>query len=175
MNKKTIIILVSILVLFLIIAGYQLYALNSVYSANVKINQLGINNNLELTVSGTGELINPSFIPVTIRQIEYAGYIKDEQVFNGTIPEITIPSKSTVEFSFAATSAWVPDEETVLEVLAGKQVLLKVETEAKVSYLVFFTLSSAEQKETNVTSKLKPFVQQQLDAVSEKVAEYLNT
>ena len=174
MNKKIIISGAVILFLFFLFAGYQLYVLDSVYSKNVKIEQLGINKNMELTVTGTGELTNPSMIPVTIRQIDYAGYIKEEQVFNGTIPETRIPAHSTIQFSFTATSSWVPDEETVVEVLAGKEVILVTKTQAKVAYLSIFTLSSQEEKETNITSKLKPFVQEQINAVSEKIAEYLS-
>ncbi len=173
MNRKIIIIAGSILFLFLLFAGYQLYALNTIDSQNLKIESIGMNKNLELTLSGNGELINPSFIPVTIKKIDYAGYIKNEQVFNGTIPEVTIPAQSSVEFSFTAISAWVPDEETVLEVIAGKEVILTVKTNAKVSYLYLFTLTGEEQTETNIAKKLKPFIEDQLAAVSERVLEYL--
>lgn len=172
-SKKIIIIVWVIFFLFIVFAIYQLIALNNIKAQNIKIEQIRMNKNLELMVSGAGELINPGFIPVTIRRIDYVGYIKDKQVFNGTIHEITIPAKSTVQFSFIATSAWVPDEETIIGIFREEHIILVVETKSSALYLFFFTLLKEEQTSIDVTQQLKPYIDAQLNSLEKRITEFL--
>ena len=165
-----IILLISILSIFPI---YQLIALNNVAIQNFTIKDFGMNSRLLFTVEGAGELYNPGMIPVTIREINYIGTIKNETVFEGAIAGMTIPAGEAVEFPFSEEIDWVPDAGTVQEILAGQNVTLVIYTEADVSYLYFFTVTGEKEIELSITQLVKPYVEAQVAALSEKLLRML--
>lgn len=132
-----------------------------------------MNSKLLFTVDGTGELYNPSEIPVTIKEIKYIGRIKNETVFQGTIAGMTIGAGEKVEFPFNEEIDWVPDKETVQEILAGQNVTLIIHTEADASYLYFFTVTGGKEVEISITELVEPYVEAQVASLFNKVASFL--
>jgi hypothetical protein len=170
--NKIILALVTIFMLS-IFPIYQLFALNNIQIQSFTVDNFGMNNKLLFTVDGTGTLYNPSEISVTIKEINYIGTIKNEAVFEGTIPGMTIGAGESVEFPFSEEIDWVPDKETVEEVLAGQNVTLVLHTEAHASYLYFFTVTGEKDVEISITKVVKPYVEAQVAALFNKVASFL--
>ncbi|MEK6867529.1 MAG: hypothetical protein AABX98_01775 [Nanoarchaeota archaeon] len=171
MNK--IIIIIVTIFLVSIFPIYQLLALNNIQIQNFTIDNFGMNRKLLFTVEGTGELYNPGIIPVTIKEIRYIGTIKEEIVLEGTIETINIPAGETATFSLNEEIDWVPDAATVEEILAGQNVTLVIQTEADASYLYFFTVTGEKDVEISITRLLKPYVEEQVAALSEKLLSFL--
>lgn len=170
--KKSLII-IGITILILAFPLYQLYALNTLVIQNFTIEYLSINHRLEFVLEGSFEIYNPHTIPLTIKQIEYIGAIKEEQLFEGAIQGATIPAKQAVSFSFNQTIDWVPDQETMLEILEGKEVPLHLEAEVDASFLYLFTMTGKKEISFDVADLLKPYVEEQIKAITGKVTSFL--
>ena len=164
--KKTIILIIFIIVLSLF-PLYQLYALNNVALQNTKIESFTMNRYLQFEIQGTAELYNPSLIPITINNIYYSGSIKDQEVFEGTMTGMTIRAGEAVQFPFAEEIDWVPDQETVVEILQGKNVTLIINTKTHVSYLYLLTLTGEKEINIPLTTVVRPYVEEQVAVVSE--------
>ncbi len=170
--NKVILTLVTLFVLS-IFPIYQLLALNNIQIQNFTIENFGMNNHLLFTVQGTGQLYNPSVIPVTIKEITYVGAIKNETVFEGTIAGMTIGAGEKVEFPFSEEIDWVPDQETVKEILAGENVTLIIHTKSRASYLYFFTLTGEKEVNISLTEQVKPYVEEQVALLFNKMVSFL--
>jgi LEA14-like dessication related protein len=166
--KKTILAII-ILACIAVVPIYQLYALNSVEFQSFSIQQISLDNNLHFVVQGSGILYNPTYIPVTIKEVKYSAYLENEEIMNGTIMGKTISSHSEESFPFEQTIDWVPDVETALTITAGKNVTMTISTQADVSYLYFFTITGKKQTTIEVGRILKPLIGKQISAISNAI------
>ncbi|MBI5001846.1 hypothetical protein HZC31_00510 [Candidatus Woesearchaeota archaeon] len=164
---KKIILIASVIFLVLLFPIYQLYALNSVEMQDFEITEVGMNRNLQFTIEGEGVLSNPSAIPVTIKEIRYVGTIKEETVLEGTIETIKIPAGETATFSLNDEIEWVPDQETMVLIVAGKNVTMDIKVDADASYLAFFTLTGHTEKSINIGKLARPYVEAQMAKVTD--------
>jgi LEA14-like dessication related protein len=163
---KKILITIIIILLLAIFPLYQLYALNQISIQNFQIHQIEMNNRLQFEVEGSLELYNPSAIPVTLRDITYIATINGEEVFSGVIEGTTIAAKEATPTSFTHIIDWVPEEDTIQEILAGEDIIMIIDTEARVSYLYFFTVTGEKSIKINITNMVKPYIQQLVDSFS---------
>ena len=168
---KKIIIIASVIILLLsIFPLYQLYVLNSVEMQDFEITEVGMNRNLQFTIEGIGTLSNPSAIPVTIREIRYVGTIKEETVLEGTIGTIKIPAGGTANFSLSDEIEWVPDQETMVLIAAGKNVTMDMVIDADASYLYFFTVTGHTETSINIGKLARPYVEAQMARLTDTLA-----
>ncbi len=129
-----------------------------------------MNRNLQFTIEGEGTVYNPSAIPVTIREIRYAGTIKEETVLEGTIETIKIPTGETATFSLNDEIEWVPDQETMVLIAAGKNVTMEITIDADASYLYFFTVTGHTETSINIGKLARPYVEEQMKKVTTTLA-----
>lgn len=167
---KKIIIIVGIILLLSIFPFYQLYALNSIEMQDFKITEVGMNRNLQFTIEAEGTVSNPSAIPVTIKEIQYTGTIKEETVLEGTIETIKIPAGETAVFSLNDEIEWVPDQETMVQIAAGKNVTLDIGIDADAAYLYFFTVTGHTETSINLGKLVRPYVEEQMAKVTKTLA-----
>lgn len=146
---------------------YQLYALNSIEMQDFQITEVSMNRNLQFTIKGEGTLYNPSLIPLVIRQIQYVGTIKDEVVLEGTIKTVKISAQKTATFSLNDEIKWVPDQETMMLIAAGKNVTMNIVIDADASYLYLFTVKSHKETSINIGKLARPYVEAQMTKVTE--------
>lgn len=132
-----------------------------------QIIEAGMNRNLQFTIRGVGTIYNPSVIPVTIKKIQYSGTIKEETVLEGTIETIKIPAKGTATFSLDDEIEWVPDQETMVLIAAGKNVMIDIQIDADASYLYFFTITGHTEKSINIGKLAKPYIEAQMAKVTD--------
>jgi hypothetical protein len=125
-----------------------------------------MNNRLQFEVEGSLELYNPSAIPLTIREVTYTATIYGEEVFSGTIAGTSIEAGEASPTSFIHTIDWVPEEETIKEILAGEDVIMVIETEASASYLYFFTVTGEKTININITNMIKPYVEEMMTSIT---------
>ncbi len=168
MKKK--IIIIFIILLLSIFPLYQLYALNSIEMQNFQITEVSMNRNLQFTIKGEGTLYNPALIPVTIKQIQYVGTIKDEVVLEGTIETVKISAQETASFSLNDEIEWVPDQETMVLIAAGKNVTMNIVIDADTSYLYLFTVKGHKEISINIGKLARPYIEAQMVKVSETLA-----
>jgi len=166
--KKIIIAIITLIILALF-PLYQLHALNGIEMQSFAITKVSLNKNLQFFVEGSGELYNPSLIPVTIKEIRYEAYVNNEQMMNGTISGKTIPAQSAESFIFSQQIDWVPDIDTALQITAGKNVTMTIQTEADVSYLSIFTITGKKQTTINIGRILRPVLEKQITAISNAI------
>jgi LEA14-like dessication related protein len=169
MNKK-ILIVIAVIILLLVFPLYQLYALNSTTIQNFQIHHIEMNNRLQFEVEGSFDVYNPSFISITVKEVTYSATIDNEEVFVGTLQPGTITSKTATEQTFIHTIDWVPDEATVQDILNDEDIILVIETDAKGSYLYFFTLSGEKTIEINITQMVKPYVEEMVNSLTKLLA-----
>lgn len=170
---KNPLIILTIIILLFIPPLYQLYALNTLLIQNVTIEHISINHRLEFVLEGRFEIYNPHSIPLTIKKIKYTASIKEEQLFAGTIDGATIPAKQSTSFSFNQTFAWVPDQETMQDILRGEEVSLDLEAEVDASFLYLFTITGKKELPVDVADLLKPYVEEQLRSLTKKLSAFL--
>ncbi|PIN78252.1 hypothetical protein COV16_06140 [Candidatus Woesearchaeota archaeon CG10_big_fil_rev_8_21_14_0_10_34_8] len=173
MQKKTLLITIIIIIILLAYPLYNLYALNNVEIQNFTIESIGMNNQLQFEVGGSLNVYNPNLISVTIKQIEYVGYIKGERVLSGTFQGNKIPAKESMPLQFTNTIEWVPDEETIHEIIAGEEVIMTIDVKADASYLNLFTVSGNKEIDINITKMVQPYVKQQIESITSKIADLL--
>lgn len=171
--KKYLIIIIIFILLF-IPPFYQLYALNTLLIQNVTIEHISVNPRLEFVLEASFEIYNPHSIPLTIKKIDYTASIKEEQLFSGTIVGATIPAKQTISFSFNQTFAWVPDQETMQDILRGEEVSLDLEAEVDASFLYLFTITGKKEFPVDVGDLLRPYVEEQITALTKKLSAFLD-
>ena len=135
-----------------------------------EITEVGMNRNLQFTIEGIGTLSNPSAIPVTIREIRYVGTIKEETVLEGTIGTIKIPAGGTANFSLSDEIEWVPDQETMVLIAAGKNVTMDMVIDADASYLYFFTVTGHTETSINIGKLARPYVEAQMARLTDTLA-----
>ena len=167
---KKIIFIASVIFLVLLFPLYQLYALNEVEMQDFKITEVGMNRNLQFTIEGTGTIYNPALIPVTIKEIRYVGTIKEETVLEGTIETIKIPAGGTANFSLSDEIDWVPDQETMVLIAAGKNVTMEIVIDADAAYLYFFTVTGHQETSMNIGKLARPYVEAQMAKVTNTLA-----
>ncbi len=167
---KKLIIAISIIILLLIFPIYQLYALNAVSVQNFQIQRMMLNNHLQFEVEGSLELYNPSTIPITIKEIMYTATIDNEEVFNGTIAATTIASMASYPITFKHTINWIPNEETLQNILAGEDVTMVIETRASSAYLMVFTLKREKTIKINITQMIRPSIEEYMRSVTKMLA-----
>lgn len=170
---KRILIILCLILLLLAFPLYQLFALNSVEIKTITIDNFGMNSNLFFTIDGSVEAYNPSFIPVTIKKIDYEGYIEEEKVLEGTLEGQIIPAEATATFPFDEEIEWAPTPDTALAIIDGSNLTLTLKMNPQVSYLYLFTITGEKEADINIAALLKPYVQQQIAALNEMVLGFL--
>lgn len=171
--KKICLIILLVIPLLLIFPIYQLFALNSVEIKTITIENFGMNRNLFFTIDGTVEAYNPTLIPVTIKKIDYEGYIENEKVLEGSLEGQTIPAKAIATFSFGEEIEWAPTPDTALAIIDGKNLTLSLKMSAEASYLYFFTIRGNKEADIDIAALLKPYVQKQIAEVNEFLTRFL--
>lgn len=167
--KKICLIILLVIPLLLVFPIYQLFALNSVEIQSFTIENFGMNRNLFFTIDGTVEADNPSLIPITIKKIEYEGYIENEKVLEGSLEGQTIPAKATATFSFDEEIEWAPTPDIALAIIDGKNLTVTLKMQPQVSFIYFFTITGEKEADIDIASLLKPYVQKQIAALNEMV------
>ncbi len=166
MKKISIVIIGIIALIILAFPLYQLYALNAIEIQSFAISKVSLSNNLQFFVEGSGELYNPSLIPVTIKEIRYEAYVNNGLIMNGAIKGKTIPAKSAELFIFSQQIEWIPDIDTALQITAGKNVTMTIKTEADVSYLSLFAITRKKQATIDIGRIIRPVLEEQIAAIS---------
>lgn len=135
-----------------------------------QITEVGMNRNLQFTIQGVGTVYNPSAIPVTIKEIRYTGTIKEETVLEGTIEAIKIPAGGTATFSLDDEIEWVPNQETMVLITAGKNVTMDIIIDADAAYLSLFTVTGHTETSINLGKLARPYVEAQMAKVTNTLA-----
>lgn len=155
-----------ITLLLLTFPFYQLYALNNVEMESYDIEQITMNQNLLFVIDGSITLSNPSYIPVTVREIPYVGYIDQKEVFRGSLTGQTIPAGTNATFPFNQEIDWVPDTQTALAILQGEEVTVTIHAKPAASYFILFTIHSEKEVSFDIAEMIQPYVQEQIASMS---------